>query len=138
MRTMVFQYGFNRRTGVALLECVLALSLLGVGAAVVGGAFWQARTWTVRARRQTQALMLAENTLVEWELGAIEPTRANGPCPPPFERFLRQLSAEPSRWEGLDELRVVVRHEMETGRTELVRLALRKGDGVELSGENRP
>ena len=66
------------RRGVILLEVVLALSLLAIGAAVVGSSMRRSLQAIDRMRRRHKAAILAESVLAQLSTNAIE----LADCPP--------------------------------------------------------
>ena len=61
----------NNRSGLSLLEVVLALSILGIAVGILSTIMQQSADNGLRARRMTQAQMVCESKMAEAMAGAL-------------------------------------------------------------------
>lgn len=104
----------KRTRGLSLLECILALAILGVALGIIGQHIRVGTRSAATARDLTTAQLLAESRMSELAAGAVplEPVMLE-PMPDAPE-WLLTVEISPLDIEGLVAVRVVVTHNVPT------------------------
>lgn len=101
----------RRQSGFSLFEVVLCLTILAISSGMLLQLLEAARLGSIRARRETEAIMHAESILAELIAAETEPTAVSEqPVTEEDLQWTYSVTVEATEWETLSIVTVQVRH----------------------------
>ena len=111
MKPRIFNF-FASKKGAFLVEALVAISILGVSLVFIIQSYLSSLRGALFTEDYTLAMVLLENKVSEFKLGAVKNSQNEGNFPPPFERFTFKSETSEIKEDGkpgiLNDVRLAV------------------------------